>query len=526
MLTSKIMTGEDVKTGDLITIGPDGLGRFAVEPGTPGAEFRPLVQIESLDIVNETRQKYFIGIDAPDCTADGALASVYLSNGNYALAFTAGGQVSVATYAGDGQLLNNKQLGFSDNVHLGVAMVALENNTFAVAFSTGTPAMLNVMVVGNNGSIINDAVVVPNAVEITSVNAAVLADGSFVVAYAVGDKRQPAFVRFTPAGHLIGNSELVGSEPVEAALHSQSVSVCALIENRFVVTHGATDGVTGVVKAFLYDNNGQLLSDFAQAGENLSLCDTGPFITSAALIGGGFAVTSYGGIGPGFQLSIFNNDCQQLSTTCLDPFDQFNQPNRMAVAGLANGNVGVVWSGPYTNGAVYSPEGAVIFPRSGYGLNGGSVALTAAPEGAVVTYQGRPDVVTNKAYLHTGLVNNLLYGDVTTTTLESGKAFSRPIGFAADIDADGRTSGIIIAATNGNVQLATVVSYKIPQQTLVGVAVTDADKGTECEIQINGAVELRVPFKQPCAVDYNSNPTPGQKMSVIGNCAILKGIQA
>lgn len=525
MSISKIKTGESVQKGDLITIGADGRGRYAVEPGTPGSMFRPLSQEATEVIVNKADQKYFIGTDAADGSAQVALASVCLPSGNYAVGFTASGNVQVSTFNHEGHLLNNISLGTCHPEHLGIAMTVLDNGFFAVACSIGEPAGLVVTVFSNDGSLVNDSASVSNALNVSSVAVLGLDDSAFVVAYAAGDLRQPMFALFTSHGSTIGQPITVGATPTVAVTNNQSIALARMTENRFAVVYGSTDGTSGNVKATFFNHNGTSIGSASQIGDSLSLCVVGPFVTAASLTGGGFAVGSYGGIGPGFQLSIFDGDGTQLKTITLDPFDNIEQPNRMALAGLNNGNVGVVWSGPYTYSAVYDPEGKMVFPRNGYALNGGGVAITPTIDGAVITFQGTVND-EGTASVYAGRVSELLVGDVTATDLESGKAFSTPIGFAGEDKLDGNAKSIVIGTINDNVQLLSLVSYTIQQQTLVGVAMEDKDADEELMITVLGSADLRVPFTQPCAVDFNDNPIPGQKMAVIGSIAVMKGIQS
>lgn len=526
---ANVPTAEAVKKGDLITIGADGKARFAVEPGSALAKFRPLHQQEAVTAVNAVAETYFLDVDAPDASACAGLASLYLKNGNFAVAFVAQSQVQVSVFTNDGALVDNTKLGLSDGVHLDVALTALPSGNFAVAYCEGAAAQLKVALFNCDAVMIHSGVIVPTTAAPTSLSLAAFNDSSFVLAFCVSD--QPFFVRFSAAGEPQSAVTSVDSASSSPVGNNQSVKVITLAGGTFVVVYAQVSDLSGFVFLQVFSAAGLPLSQKMAVGENLTLLNNvGPFVTAAAMNGGGFAVGTYGGKAPGYQLNIFGaTGVAQGGTIVLDAFGGEQLPNRMALAGLESGNVGVVWSSTLVTGAVYAPDGTAVFVRAGYAPGSGSVALDATIHGAVVAFQGQVDGQAEPV-LYVGEVNNLLYGETSPTAIAAGKLGSRPVVFALQSTLGSYGSQFMAGIANDNVQLVKVENYSIMQQSLIGVADADTAADQAVPVRVAGAVTLRVPFKQPFAADFNTSSvsgiTPGQKISVIGDLAILKGIQS
>jgi hypothetical protein len=520
MTISKMKAAEHLLAGDLVAVGEDGKVRFVEE----GSVTRPLYTPETVDVQNAVQQSYFLGVDPVKGAGQKAIASVTLPSSNYAVGFTSMNQYHVSVFAKTGELLGKATLGAA-NEDAEIAMVVTAEGHIAVATKSGSDGRVLVSLFNEAAQLMGDDFVTDSETS-SSLGIAALTGGNIVATYATNDSNHKVMVAvFGGSLQRVGEAQVVDWFDVKITF-KQSVAVAALSTGEAVIAYGGTDGTVGKVFFKILDTNGQpATSGRNQAGEDITPCVDAPFVGACALQEG-FAVSSYGGFGPGFQISLFNAIGENLGgNLILAPFDQNNQPNRMAMACLANGNLAVVWAGPYANGAVYTPQGQVVFSKAAYGRCLGSVAVAAFGDGAVVAHQGLDD--DNREVIFAGQVGPLLYGDTTVSSILNGDRHSAIIvsGMENILPYDGATM-LYVGTTSdeGMVHIDVLGSYKLQAQSVIGVVAEDAEPDADVSVYVDGEAELRVPFKFPTVVDTRNGKIRGQELAIIGNTVFMKGI--
>lgn len=522
MTTTKLVAGEDLLPGDLVAVCEDGKVRYVAE----NSQARPLYVEERVVVKNGVQGSTIVGTNPVQSDLGRAMASTKHPNGGYAVAYTSEGIYCVSMFDLAGHLIARQTLGQTPDV-AEIAIASLGEKGVVVAFKQND-GLVQFYMFDENGTLTNTGLVA-NSTHASSISLAVLDNGFFVIAFATDDKQHQVYaVLHDTKGAPVQNTKVdFFSNPTT---FTQSVAVAALVGGGYVIAYGATDGTSGKVYFKIYDHAGSVVADRAQAGEDISLSPDAPFVSATGLTGGGFAIGSYGGIGPGFQLSVFDAKGANLGGhIVLDPFDQNTKPNRLALAGLDNGNVAVAWAGlSYAYGSVYTAAGAVVFSKANYGATKGSIALAAAESGAVVAHQGvQEDGKTIQVMA--GQVGPLLYGEVAPTAIDSGVAYTALTVLPFNLMLPYEVSGSLIVGGHDSqdlVQIDTLASYTQGAQSVIGVVVESASKDEAVEVVVEGSWELRVPFKLPYSGDFRSaGQIKGQQLSIIGNTAFLKGIQ-
>lgn len=525
MKTTQLIAGESLMSGLLVAVRADGKVHYVLDPSDPNAAARPMCQ-QHVVAKNETQTPNILGVKPEAGENQKAMASITLPNGNYAVGFTATGKYHLTMYSATGAMLFKTTFGVTSE-QAEIALVALRDGKIAVAMKLGTTGCVQVVVVDADG-VAKTANVIEQTDTASSLSVVLLNNGDFAVAFATDNVRHEVRA-------AVFNTKCEAVAPVrtidffdQPTTTRQSV-VAAAISTGFMVAYSGVEAPSGKVYFKLLDYTGLANSSGrTQVGDAIHLAEDAPFVTAVALKDG-FAIGSYGGIGPGFQLNIYNGEGEGLGgNITLDPFDAMMKPNRMALACLDNGNVGVIWATrSNAQGAVYSPAGRTVFKRAHYGSGVGSVAIAAAPGGAVVAMQGQ-DTSDSSLQMYAGYVNYNLYGDVAMTTVQASNRFSAIV--VGPVPSTLPYEGSTMLFTGGNVddqlvQVDLMASYELPAQVVIGVTVGDAEKDEPIEVVVEGDATLATPFKRPGAYNYRDSSMPGQKFSVIGNLVSLKGIQ-
>lgn len=525
MKTTKVVAGEAIKQGDIVAVGQDGKVRYVLEPNTPGAQARPLFQAERIEEKSKTQTAFILGMSPVPGQDQKAMSSVTLANGNYAVGFTADTKYKVALYSHEGNLISKTDLGFA-STDAEIALAGFANSKIAVAIKAGSSGCVDVVVLDEEGKKI-DSALIGQSEDSSSISIATLSNGNAVVVYANDKSRHEInFAVFKDNAEAVGGMRRVDFFD-KVTTYKQSVAVTALTEG-FAVVYGATDGVDGKVFFKLYSNGGVETRPRHQVGENIARCEDAPFVTAFGLAEGGFAVGSYGGVGPGFQLNIVaaSGDING-NNIILAPFDNYQKPNRLALTQLSNGNIGVLFATDYVYGSVYTPQGHPVFTRAYFGRSAGSVAVAAAAEGAVVAFQGINED-DGTLQLYAGHVGPLMYGDVAMTAVEAANPYSAIV--VGEIASTLPYQGSTMLFAGGNVdnemvQIDIMATYTIQAQSVLGVAQQEAHSdGETIVVAIEGDVQINTPFKLPYRGDHREAAIPGQYLAVVGDTAFLKGI--
>ena len=518
VLSTYVTAGEAIAPYDLVVIRDDGLAYYGLPPGQPEAMFRPLNQPEVSVVHNDLNTSVTLALNATNTNAGSGQDSVALSNGDVAVAYTAGNFVTVSIISADGSVVGSQQLGgVGVNTNLAVALLA--NDNVAVFFSSGNPAVLNVAVVSKTAQIVSSTVTIDNTTGGGAISAATLVGGNVVVGYTDGPNCNPKVQIVTPLGATVIAGFVVDTSSA-AVTSPKSIAVTALANGGFAVAYAKTDGTTGSAFAAIFNGVGQSQGNVFQVGALYTANPSGPIVDIKGMSGGGFGVTGYGGNGPGFALNIYNSTGQiQTGNILLDSFDGALTPNRTSMAALTNGDLAVVWRNS-TNviGANYTATGTLATPNVVFGSFAGAVKMEATATGTVIAFQGTTDM----AVVSTDYTLN---GVVTTTAVPRGNLNSVPFIQATPTTLGDGATALIAGTAQNNIVYGLYDSFTLPQSTLIGITPTGAGLGQNMLVQITGWVPLRLSFAQTYSQDAtNANP-PGQKMSAIGSYALLKGIQ-
>jgi hypothetical protein len=519
VLTANIIAAEAIKAGDIVVIGSDGLGHYALPPDAPGAMFRPIIQPSPINVANGIQETIILAPSAANTSNHIGEKSILLPNGNVVFIYTAGGNTQASVVSLNGSLVGSQILGANDGIDFSVDAVLLSNGNIAAFFHVAPSSALAMAVIDKNANFVLQTAIIETSTGGGAISADVMIDGNLIVAYTDGQNRSPKIQIRTASGGVVTAGFIPNTSSAPVA-NNTSVSVNALKAGGFSLVYATTDGTNGQVYACVFSGIGSALSNNIQVGQPQTGSTIGAFVKSVALPDGGFAVVAYGGNGPGFALNIFNNNAQpQGANIVLDAYDGNDSVNRAGITVLENGNIAVIWR-VFGNayGAVYTTAGLPIVQKTSFGAFSSSVAITTIPRGgAAVALQGASE-------LFIGALDNNLSGNFTAALpagLQNSIPLIQPIAAAIYTSA----TGLIAGTVSSNVTVGIFASYKIDQATPIGVATTATGANQDLTVQTAGVATVRLSFGQPYSLDANNNTPPGQKMSVIGNTAILKGIQ-
>lgn len=515
-----MILGEDVKAGDPISIGADGLAYWGVEPSAVGASLRPLNN--SGPVINGL-QVPLITASTQVPTAVSAFSADKLANGNIVIAWRTDPFIYYAIYKPDGTpvlpatLIEN---GGTPAINRPVKVKALAGGGFALGWCN-----LNGAIYTPRFALYDASGVLQNAVlnvenpatsfATIAIDIQQLASGNIVYAYGAhnGTNYQPRFSIYNTAGAAqVSNAQVDTTITAAITLPNTPlgvIGVTVLSGGSFVYAFGLFDGTNTNTFFRRYDANGAAQAartshagTYSQGnGAPLAICSTtdGGFVLSASsnikkydasgnavgpavggltwghsltpLPGGGYRVAV---CGTSLGVWIFNAGGVQVGTT-LSLDSGTTTSNYVTESTLSDGSI--LYS--YVKGS------AAVFTRVDANLN-----VIGSPGTNVAAATGIPPI----------------FGFGITSPISAIPTFA-VISYGA--------SGVAVGIYNSYVQ----------KLTLIGVATASGAKGSAVPVQYTGVASLRVGFKQPYVVNYQGNTPPGQKMSIVGNSAIMLGVQ-
>jgi hypothetical protein len=251
----------------------------------------------------------------------------------------------------------------------------------------------------------------------------------------------------------------------------------------------------------------------------------GQYVFSAPMAGGGFAVaylttSGYGGL----CVAVYNaSGAQQGSTLTLDSVAYIPSGSGVTVALTAlSAGVGVAWTrngGTFAGYAMVNASGALVGSATlatSTSSIGQFIALMGAPDGGAVALYGVSSALYMQKLGATGaLVGSALlapgtyasYGQVTLVSYGTTATFALTTAMPTAISATLWSDALMVA------------------RAPVGVALS-APSGGNVAVQISGSMTTRLSFSQSWNCNYNGLAAPGQRMSVVGNLAVMQGLQA
>lgn len=515
-----VTVGEAVQQGQLAVIGADNLAYYAVDPATISASLRPVLNpapiTNGLQIpVTQLAASAILG------TTDPTMAGCVLGNGNYVLAWQTTTSLQFGIYSSTGALQGAIQtVGTPAGNYKGLYAAALTSGGFALSFNDAT-ANPKYAVFDNAGNVVK-ALSTVEAIGVSpiSLHMVALTGGGFVIGYFNGTTFSFRYAVFDNTGAVVkAGSQVVAGTAISN--YSQSVSVAALAGGGFVVTCATTNGTNSNVQFGRYNAAGVLQGAVTSAGTNTST--SGGFIRTAGLTGGGFAIL-INGTGVGCVASIWNAaGVQQGANITLSATAVAIYPSNDDVVALPNGNAAFVCSGvgsgdkavAYVNGTNGALVASLLGSQTG-GTLGSSIGVTAlstngiaiASPGVVTTVDANCNLIaaTPVAGMTAGTYNNSVVLQVTNPLRASAVTF--------------------VVATSGANVWQTIVNAFVQKYTPIGVFTASAAQGQAAPVQYIGNATLATAFQQPYAINAQGNSPPGQKMNIVGNSAILYGIQA
>lgn len=523
-INTSVITAEAVLAGDIITQGADGLAYWGQDPSAAGSSLRPIAQAVSTFNTLQSPVTSYAGVQGNSLTK--RIATCLLSNGNYVVAWAETGapyNVRFGIYNSVGVLQGAVQtVAASDSINPLVCLAALAAGGFAIAYlNGGTPKYCTY---GNTGILVSG----PNNVDaaptnVSSLSIAPVSSGNFVIAYAItiGGIATPRFGVFSPAGTVIAAVSTLRSPTVNNTV-ADATFVIALSGGGFVCLYTSYDG-TNLAQYFKRYNNAGAIQ-----GAETAVRLTGNALAGVgvALTGGGFAViqptdayvTVWSATGV-LQGAAINQDAGAASLPTL--------------AATTDGNFIAAWTSNPGSTIRYSKISAVgatlIAPTAitatGYSAGGTIAALSLSNGGFVL---GWADATTQALTIAQFGGNNQQVGVTTIlpTMLNFASGGSRVAVLQLASGRPGSLTFVGAAVSSSNSLAVGIINCAIQSQTPLGVAVASAAQGSAVPIQITGNITVRQGFLQPYEVDWNNYVVPGNKMSVIGNQAVMQGFQS
>lgn len=513
-----VTTGEAVAQGQIAVLGGDGLAYYAVDPNANAvlAAQRPISQLTNV----------YNGLQLPASTLatsanNGSsypnMSGCVLSNGNYVVAWgvTVSNKVQFGIYNAGGLLQGAVVVvGTQSSSILSLNVVPLSGGGFALLYVNGTNNPV-IAVYNNSGTVVLGATVVEAVTSILSISLTALTSGGFAVAYFNSTGFVYRYAVFSATGTVVLAPATV-TTGTAIATYANSVSICTLSGGGFVVSCGVTNGTNSTTWFALYNNAGVIQGALTSAGANTST--SGGFITSVGLVGGGFAL-AINATGIGQVLQIWSAAGVQVGGTLTLASAVWVSPNGFAISALPNGNVAFACAATSTDKSIAyanGTTGALIASQTG----------TAIPVG---TSMGMSALSNNGVVIHS---NN------GVTQLDANCAVVGPLNSAVPGVISGANYICIVlqltstpfvtwavASSSTNVTMA-VLNATIQKRTPIGVFAASAASAASVPVQYVGNITLSTGFVQPYAINQQSASPPGVKMSIVGNSAILYGIQA
>lgn len=525
-ILSAIIAGEDIKAGDLLTQTAGGRAFWVADPADIYAQLRPVYQVADA---------YLQAFGAPVVAAiNGASGSFETEAAGVVLFDDGGFAVCWKTYS-NGQApfrdvylsIYNKDLsvrvaktlivagGYTSNGIAGVQLLKLNSGNVMAVFQ-GAGDVLSYAIYSQAGAVIKAATVVDSTAQGHAFSAAVLAGGNVAIGYTTSAGSSVKYAVFSATGDVVQAATVIGAY---GTLNGLAVSVAGMSDGGFAVAWNA-----GKVQKFTAAG--------AASGSSVNVYGNGAatsaymHIWCVALAGGGIAVAS--DVYP--VCSVYNsalvlqgtyNITGMISTT--------NAVNAyLTLAPAADGGVFVAWIvatqssqaigyAKLTMAGVNTAAGTTANVFVGGG-NGQQLRAKAAPDGGCLV------TTVSQVVQFDPLMTPIAIR--TSPIVQPYSGGSLQLAWGTDATNPNLTNMLILGA--GGVGSGYPVSIQsctwlAPARWPIGVAQADTPKGALVSFVAFGSARTRLVFTKPLNVDATA--MPAQRLSLIGNTAIMKGIQ-
>ncbi|ELX13859.1 hypothetical protein Jab_1c24990 [Janthinobacterium sp. HH01] len=509
-LSTVVVTGEPVVQGQLACVGTDGLAYYALDPAAPGGALRPVsgAAAPGLPFAAGPAQALpgATGIFSAGCA---------LANGNAVLVGTAGNSLQFGIYNPLGVLQGGMVTLTHVSPSINLYAVALTGGGFALAYQDQGTLAATVAVFSNTGAQILAPWIVEAGVGTTSLAIAALSGGGFAVAYC-NSGGAVRYAVFSASGAVVqapaatGLTSIVTTSPC-------AISVGALQAGGFVVAGLSSGNASAYFSRFNATGVVQQSAIAAYTGGAATV--TYGTVSAVGLATGGFVIVQYSngvsstivttlsasGVAVGLTYGIGNTSSSFVPAfTVVARADGTALVNTQGYLFIANSNGSIGAQASIVNGfgnAVVQADGGLIVAFAGPG----SIDIRDVNLSLIGTLQSSALGIGN------AIVNT-----TPACLLSVGRSPVRPAVPLLLMMTPGAGPRYVTLALNG---------AAVQKTTTIGVFGASAAAGSSVPVQYQGVATLASGFLQPFSSDANSAFPPGQRMAIVGNQAILSGLQ-
>ncbi len=541
-ITTTVTAGEAVQQGDILVQGADGSAYWAMDPSklSTGAALRPLSAVAAAVgmLLAPTATNALVSSQSAYVLNDAQ--SARLSNGNVVHTWSNSSAPYNSVFMITdpvGGVIAPPTNGPVNSSGTGVVICALTGGGFVLA-SVSQAAGYNTYftVYDNNGAVTVATTRFGSGTQVGTGSYMVLAllalsNGNFAMAADMvsGATQVPHLGVFTPAGAVVRAVAQVIAPTAGAGPASSTTSLVQLTGGGFGMACSTSDGLNTTARFLTFNAAG------VQQGATISgrtrVSGLGQ-LRAVALQNGGWMVAEVSAATFIPFVYIFNAAGVQQGATIID-LDTGGA--YVVTLGnpvlLSSGNVFLTFvGGTVSHGIsafVLTPAGAKL---AGTGTTGNVImtgqsglAPVLIPVGndAIGMYPGNGSVL--KTFKYTASAITPYLADISVACV-SGNNGTRLIPTVFATAPAGAVTFMVVGVAPTTVTVESRCLYR-QASTPIGVASASAASSSAVPVQITGNATLRQGFAQPVSIDATGSTIPGQRMSVVGNQAILNGIQ-
>lgn len=531
-ITATATAGEAIKAGDVLAQASDSKLYWVADQALAGSYSRPLYQAadayfpqpnKTVNVLSGVVSQY----DSP------GFAVVLLDDGSYLEAvYTA--QFCFAIFNADGTVKVARQTLGSVTAYstsmLPLAAKKMANGNVFLLFGNDTSVKPAFAIVSPKGDIVKAATYIETTTNMASGDAVVLPNGNIAVAYfgqpSGGNTYVGKVAVFGPDGSVVKAVTLLASSA--SGFTIRGIGIAAGTDGSFAA---AWYGTAGFVQRF--SGTGDPIGSAVQLASSSAGQQR---IQIVALAAGGYGIaycTDSANSGASY-LYVYSAALTLVKSVNMTQLASNSSAsyNPMDLTATADGGVAAIWLATDGNNQFFSAAritaaGVVAvapgriatqfsIPSANYQVV--RIAQVADPSGHfVATYTGNAGTVIMQ-------LDSLMIGlreTVYSTTAASGGAYI--IQTPDPVNPNVLVLNLFFPSSGSGVCWSQILFYTRARNP-IGVAIADAAKDSPVEFTIIGAAVTRITFTKATGCDINS--AFGQRMSLVGNKAVMKGVQA
>lgn len=528
---STLEAGEAIKSGDLLVQASDAKAYWATDPAVPATGSRPLYQAADAYFSQPNTTVSILGQANSLYEAIGC-STVYFDDGSFLLA-TLNNDVGFAIFKPDGSVLTPRtSLGAYVTPSQGYYAIATKKlpNGNAIVVFVGANSRPCFAVISPKGVIVK-AVTQLDTVAAYTLSIALLANGNIAAAYSftTSPNYGHKLVVFGADGTLIKGPIVIATGV--PGLTPLSVAVSPAADGTFAVAWHAS-GCWFQTFSAAGDGQGSSVQFWSGTAAQQRL-------VLIPLTGGGYGLGHCPDSGNSLSGYLYNFSAAGAMLKRNDMTGLANQSvgyHAFDICPMSDGGMSAIWCWNENNTSylgvarlsatgtsIVAPSKAVFQPSPYPGANGQMFRIAQAIDGSgniLASWINSNQSCITMFDGNFGIIKSLNF--IASPTGGLGAPFINQI-------VDPLNANVIDVAmmscpygTGNPIALAQFLlstKAKIP----VGVAIADTAKGDRVKFMTVGSTPTRLSFTKPFSADYSASL--GQKMSLVGNTAILKGIQ-